>query len=40
MVMSAEQLSKFVSLHWLWSQYEWKILKWDDKPQTNKKQQF
>ena len=35
MAMSAEHRSKFATLH----RYKWKILEWDEKPQTNKQTQ-
>ena len=38
MAMSAEHRSKFSpSPVMVTSPYEWKILEWDEKPQTNKK---
>ena len=39
MAMSAEYRSKFlpVMVVMVTSPYEWKILEWDEKPQTNRK---
>ena len=36
MAMSAEHRSRFAALHQQWWKHEWKILEWDEKPQTNK----